>query len=61
MREAIFMEQTEAPKQIYEVEETSIGEVAQILHSLGVKAGDMIAILQAIKKAGAIQAELEII
>jgi len=42
-------------------DETTIGEVAQILNSMGVKPLDMITIFQTIKKAGAIQAELEII
>jgi flagellar P-ring protein FlgI len=42
-------------------EETTIGEVAQILHSMGIKPPDMITIFQTIKEAGAIQAELVII
>lgn len=39
----------------------SIKDVVQALNSLGVTARDMIAILQAIKAAGALQADLEII
>jgi len=42
-------------------EETTIGEVAQILNTVGVRPADLIAIFQAIKEAGAIQATLEII
>jgi len=38
-----------------------IGDLVQALNSLGVTPRDMIAILQAIKAAGALQAELEII
>lgn len=39
----------------------SIGDVVKALNSLGVTARDMISILQAIKAAGALQADLEII
>lgn len=39
----------------------SIGEVVKALNSLGVTARDMISILQAIRAAGALQADLEII
>jgi len=40
---------------------TSIGDVAKGLNAVGVTPRDLIAILQAIKAAGALQAELEII
>ena len=39
----------------------SIGDLVQALNALGVTSRDLIAILQAIKQAGALQAELEII
>jgi len=42
-------------------EGTSIGDLVQALNALGVTARDMISILQAIKQAGALHAELEII
>ena len=60
-QEAIFTEGEDDAMVISEAEETTIGEVAQLLHSMGVKPPDMIAIFQAIKQTGAIQAELEII
>jgi flagellar P-ring protein precursor FlgI len=40
---------------------TSIGELVRALNALGVSPRDLIAIFQAIKAAGALQAELEII
>lgn len=40
---------------------TSIGEVVSALNALGVSPRDLIAIFQAIKAAGALQAELEVI
>jgi flagellar P-ring protein precursor FlgI len=40
---------------------TSIGEVVRALNALGVSPRDLIAIFQAIKAAGALQAELEVI
>ncbi|MFB3816357.1 MAG: flagellar basal body P-ring protein FlgI [Candidatus Methylomirabilales bacterium] len=40
---------------------TSIGDVVRALNALGVSARDLISILQAIKQAGALQAELEIL
>lgn len=40
---------------------TSIGEVVNALNALGVSPRDLIAIFQAIKAAGALQAELEVI
>jgi flagellar P-ring protein precursor FlgI len=39
----------------------SIGEVVDALNALGVSPRDLIAIFQAIKAAGALQAELEVI
>jgi flagellar P-ring protein precursor FlgI len=39
----------------------SIGEVVRALNALGVSPRDLISILQALKAAGALQAELEII
>lgn len=42
-------------------EGASIGDLVQALNALGVTSRDLIAILQAIKQAGALQAELEII
>ena len=40
---------------------TDVSELAQALNTLGVSARDVIAIFQAIKKAGALQAELVVI
>jgi flagellar P-ring protein precursor FlgI len=40
---------------------TSIGELVRALNALGVSPRDLIAIFQAIKAAGALQAELEVI
>lgn len=42
-------------------EGASIGDVVEALNALGVTARDLISILQAIKQAGALQAELEIL
>jgi flagellar P-ring protein precursor FlgI len=42
-------------------EGVSIGQVVQALNAIGVTPRDLISILQAIKAAGALQAELEII
>jgi flagellar P-ring protein precursor FlgI len=42
-------------------EGVSIGQVVQALNAIGVTPRDLINILQAIKAAGALQAELEII
>lgn len=42
-------------------EGASIGDLVQALNALGVTGRDLIAILQAIKQAGALQAELEIL
>jgi flagellar P-ring protein precursor FlgI len=42
-------------------EGASIGDLVQALNALGVTSRDLIAILQAIKQSGALQAELEII
>jgi flagellar P-ring protein precursor FlgI len=40
---------------------TSIGDVVNALNALGVSPRDLIAIFQAIKAAGALQADLEVI
>jgi flagellar P-ring protein precursor FlgI len=42
-------------------EGASIGDLVQALNVLGVTSRDLISILQAIKQAGALQADLEII
>jgi flagellar P-ring protein precursor FlgI len=42
-------------------EGASIGDLVQALNVLGVTSRDLISILQAIKQAGALQAELEIL
>jgi flagellar P-ring protein FlgI len=42
-------------------EGVSIGEVVKALNALGVTPRDLVAIFQAIKAAGALQAELEVI
>jgi flagellar P-ring protein precursor FlgI len=42
-------------------EGVSLAEVVRALNALGVGPGDLIAILQAAKAAGALQAELELI
>jgi flagellar P-ring protein precursor FlgI len=42
-------------------EGASIGDLVQALNALGVTSRDLIAILQAVKQAGALQAELEIL
>jgi len=49
-----------APLQVLE-SGVSIGEVVRALNALGVTPRDLISILQALKAAGALQAELEII
>lgn len=52
----------EGRKPLYLVESgVSIGEVVKALNALGVSPRDLIAIFQALKAAGALQAELEII
>jgi len=52
----------EGRKPLYLVESgVSIGEVVRALNALGVSPRDLISILQALKAAGALQAELEII
>ena len=61
MHEEVFMESQKEAVAIEEREFTSIGEVAELFHSMGIKPTDMIAIFQAMKEAGAIQAELMII
>lgn len=60
VQEALFMEGNGKREEIMS-SETTIGDVAEMLNSIGVKPVDMIAIFQAIKEAGAIQADLEII
>jgi flagellar P-ring protein precursor FlgI len=40
---------------------TTLGEVVSALNAIGVTPRDLIAILQAMKAAGALQAELEIL
>jgi len=40
--------------------QTSIGDVVMALNAIGVTPRDLVAILQAIKAAGALQAQLEI-
>jgi flagellar P-ring protein precursor FlgI len=42
-------------------EGVSIGQVVQALNALGATPRDLISILQAIKAAGALQAEIEVI
>lgn len=59
--EGLFFESGQRAESQKTEEETTIGEVAQVLHSMGIKPPDMITILQTIKEAGAIQAELVII
>lgn len=59
--EALFNEGGSEAAHDQEVEEITVGELAQTLSSMGVKPVDMIAILQAIKKAGAIQGDFELI
>ena len=49
-----------APLQVLEAG-VSIGEVVRALNALGVTPRDLISILQALKAAGALQADLEII
>jgi flagellar P-ring protein precursor FlgI len=49
-----------APLQVLE-SGVSIGEVVRALNALGVTPRDLISILQALKAAGALQADLEII
>jgi flagellar P-ring protein FlgI len=61
MKEALFTEGQEKQEPAVATEETSIGEVAQILNSLGVKPQDMIAIFQAMKESGALQADMVLI
>ena len=56
------IEVTESEAQvIYMQESTNINEVAQALNSIGATPRDIIAIFQALKKAGALRAELVII
>ena len=58
--QGLFFEDQDA-EEASQDEQTTIGEVVQALNAMGVKPPDMISILQAIKRTGAIQAEIEII
>ncbi len=59
--EAMFLENAIEEKTNIEQIYTTVGEVGQLLNSMGVKPPDMISIFQAIKETGAIQADIEII
>lgn len=59
--EGLFFESGQSTESHEAEDETTIGEVAQVLHSMGIKTPDMITIFQTIKEAGAIQAELVVI
>ncbi len=59
LKRAIFVEGETSEKEECS-EYVTAGEVASILASMGVKPNDMIAIFQAIKEAGAIEADMEI-
>jgi len=53
---------TEGQKKLIMMPEgTSLGDVVKALNAIGVSPRDLIAIFQAIKAAGALQADLEII
>ncbi|HEX7553920.1 MAG TPA: flagellar basal body P-ring protein FlgI, partial [Geothrix sp.] len=51
----------EKPKTISVEPGVSVGKLAEMLNSMGVTPRDLIAILQAIKEAGALQAELRVL
>ena len=51
----------EKPKTVSVEAGVSVGKLAEMLNSMGVGPRDMIAILQAIKEAGALQAELRVL
>ncbi len=51
----------EDKKLVVMVQGTSLGEVVKALNAIGVTPRDLIAVFQAIKASGALQAELEII
>ena len=51
----------EKPKTINVEPGVSVGKLAEMLNGMGVSPRDMVAILQAIKEAGALQAELRIL
>lgn len=51
----------EKPKTITVEPGVSVGKLAEMLNGLGVSPRDMVAILQAIKEAGALQAELRVL
>lgn len=46
---------------LVEISGTTLGEIVKALNTLGVTPRDLISILQALKAAGALKAELEII
>ncbi len=51
----------EKPKTLNVEPGVSVGKLAEMLNSMGVSPRDMVAILQAIKEAGALQAELRVL
>jgi flagellar P-ring protein precursor FlgI len=55
------MEVKEQKSSLVEVSGVTLGEVVRALNSLGVTPRDLIAIVQALKSAGALKVELEII
>ena len=55
------MEVKEQKSSLIEVSGVSLGEVVRVLNSLGVTPRDLIAIVQALRSAGALKVELEII
>lgn len=52
---------TEQKASLFEISGASLGEVVRALNSLGVTPRDLVSIVQALKVAGALQAQLEII
>jgi len=62
VQDEIFMEGGGAVQNDHVAEEfVSIGAVAKTLSGMGITPGDMVAILQAMKEAGAIQADIQVI
>lgn len=55
------VEATEPPSHLIEIDGSSIEELVRALNALRVTPRDLIAILQAVKEAGALQAQLEVI
>ena len=51
----------EKPKTVTVEPGVSVGKLAEMLNGMGVSPRDMVAILQAIKEAGALQAELRVL